>query len=131
MPSEQTACILCSRNCGLAVETDGVLGVFTLTRRHGTGKQAREGVLKLHLDDGSIDWRQWDAGQRHAFFTLTDWRNYGMRLEDHFAVGDGGDLTLGFEMERYGGRSREVRPASTLSFGDFRFGNTEIGRAHV
>ncbi|HQN39431.1 MAG TPA: TonB-dependent receptor plug domain-containing protein, partial [Thermoanaerobaculia bacterium] len=64
-------------------ETDGVLGVFTLTRRHGTGKQAREGVLKLHLDDGSIDWRQWDAGQRHAFFTLTDWRNYGMRLEDH------------------------------------------------
>lgn len=114
-------------------ETDGVLGVFTLTRRHGTGKQAREGVLKLHLDDGSIDWRQWDAGQRHAFFTLTDWRNYGMRLEDHFAVGDGGDLTLGFETERYGGRSREVRPASTLSFGDFRFGNTALfaGYAHT
>ena len=106
---------------------------LTLTRRHGTGKQAREGVLKLHLDDGSIDWRQWDAGQRHAFFTLTDWRNYGMRLEDHFAVGDGGDLTLGFEMERYGGRSREVRPASTLSFGDFRFVITALfaGYAHT
>lgn len=114
-------------------ESDGVLGVLTLARRHGEGARERVGTLKLHLDDGGIDWRQWDAARRQEFSTLTDWRNYGLRLEDRFAIGERGDLTLGFEAERYGGRSREERPAGAVPLGDFRFGNTALfaGYAHT
>ncbi|HSM50870.1 MAG TPA: TonB-dependent receptor plug domain-containing protein [Thermoanaerobaculia bacterium] len=114
-------------------ETEGVLGILTLARRHGEGERARQGTLKLHFDDGAIDWRQWDGARGQAFTTLTDWTNYGLRLEDRFAVGARGDLTLGFEAERYGGRSREERPAGVVPLGDFRFGNTALfaGYAHT
>ena len=48
-------------------ESDDAMGIVTLARRHGDGERAREGFVKLWLDDGSIDWRQWDGARRQAF----------------------------------------------------------------
>lgn len=104
-------------------ESDDAMGIVTLTRRHGGGDRAREGFVKVWLDDGSIDWLQWDASRRETFRTLTDWRNYGVKVEDRFAVGGRGDLTLGLEIERYGGASSEARPRGSVALGDFLFGN--------
>ena len=112
--------------------SDDAMGIVTLARRHGKGDRARDGFVKLWLDDGSIDWQQWDGTLREAFTSLTDWRNYGVKVQDRFAVGERGDLTVGLDVERYGGASREVRPRGEVALGDFLFGNTAVyaGYAH-
>ena len=104
--------------------SEDAMGIVTLARRHGDGARAREGFVKLWLDDGSIDWRQWDGARRQEFSTLTDWRNYGLKIQDRFAVGAGGDLTVGLDVERYGGVASEQRPSGPVPLGDFLFGNT-------
>ncbi len=108
-------------------ETGDTLAVLSLTRRHG----GRQGFVKLHLDDGSIDWLQWDAARRESFRSLTDWSNRGLRLQDQFGVGSGGDLTVGGELLDYGGRAQEARPAGTSTLGDFRFQNRAAYAAYT
>jgi iron complex outermembrane receptor protein len=100
-------------------ETDDAMGVLTLSREHG----GRKGFVKLYLDDGSIDWLQWDGGRQHSFRTLTDWENWGLKARDAFSVLGRGELTVGFDVESYGGKSREMRPAGEVPLGDFRFRN--------
>jgi iron complex outermembrane receptor protein len=99
--------------------SDG-MGILTLTRRHG-GKQ---GFLKLYYDDGGIDWLQWDATRREAFSTLTDWRNYGLKAQERFSVLGRGEITVGLDVDAYGGEAREERPLGPNPPGDFRFRNT-------
>lgn len=98
-------------------ETGDVFGLLALTRRHGE----HEGVLKLSLEDGDIDWLQWDATRHRSFRTFTDWTNWGLRARDSFGLGRGGTLTVGLDWTGYGGRSREEWPAGTTELGDFRF----------
>ncbi len=107
--------------------TDDTLAVLSLSRRHG----GRQGFLKLHLDDGSIDWRQWDAARSQSFRSLTDWSNRGVQLQDELGLGARGALTLGGELLDYGGRAREERPAGTTTLGDFRFQNRAVYAAYV
>ena len=64
-------------------------GVLTLSRHHGE----QTGFVKLAVDDGTIDWRQWDAEESLPFHTLTDWRNWTVKLQDAFTVLGGGTLT--------------------------------------
>jgi iron complex outermembrane receptor protein len=99
--------------------SDG-MGILTLTRRHG----GKAGSLKLYVDDGSIDWLQWDAAKLEGFSTLTDWKNYGLKAQERFAVLGGGEVTVGFDVDAYGGRSREEWPVGPKPLGDFRFRNT-------
>jgi outer membrane cobalamin receptor len=99
--------------------SDG-MGILTLTRRHGE----EAGFVKLYYDDGSIDWLQWDATKAEGFATLTDWRNYGLKSQERFAVLGRGEVTVGFDVDAYGGRSREERPLGPTPLGDFRFRNT-------
>jgi outer membrane cobalamin receptor len=99
--------------------SDG-MGILALTRRHGE----EAGFVKLYYDDGSIDWRQWDGAKAEGFSTLTDWRNYGLKSQERFAVLGRGEVTVGFDVDAYGGRSREERPLGPTPLGDFRFRNT-------
>jgi len=101
-------------------ESSDGMGVATLTRNHGQ----TSGYLKLYYDDGSIDWRQWDAASQQPFFTLTDWSNYGLRLRDRFAVLGRGLVTAGIDVDSYGGTSLESWPGQDRPLGDFRFRNT-------
>ena len=98
--------------------SDG-MGVLTLTRRHGT----KAGFVKVFYDDGAIDWRQWDATKLQGFSTLTDWRNYGLKAREQFGVLDRGELTVGLDVDSYGGQSHEERPAGVTPTSDFRFRN--------
>jgi iron complex outermembrane receptor protein len=100
-------------------ESDDALGVLTLTRRHG----AKEGFVKLSLEDGSIDWLQWDGGGKQSFRTFTGWRNAGLRARDAFDLPGGGELTVGLDVESVHGTSREARVAVDVPLGDHRFRN--------
>jgi outer membrane cobalamin receptor len=98
--------------------SDG-MGVLTLTRRHG----GKAGFVKLYYDDGAIDWLQWDAAKTEGFSTLTDWKNYGLKAQERFAVLGRGELTVGLDVDSYGGVSREERPLGEKPLGDFRLRN--------
>jgi outer membrane cobalamin receptor len=100
-------------------DTDGEMGVLTLSREHG----GRQGFVKLYLDDGAIDWLQWDGARQQSYRTLTDWENWGLKARDAFSVLGRGELTVGFDVESYGGKARETRPAGEVPLGDFRFRN--------
>jgi iron complex outermembrane receptor protein len=100
-------------------ETSDGMGVLTLSRSH----DGKEGFVKLYLDDGSIDWLQWDATSKVSFRTRSDWMNYGLKARDSFAVFGRGELTVGFDVDSYGGTAREARPAGEVPLGDFRFRN--------
>lgn len=100
-------------------ETDDAMGVFALTRSHG----GRTGFLKLYVEDGAIEWLQWDGTASEAFRTFTDWRNVGLKARDAFAIGSRGELTAGLDVESSHGISREERVASGVPLGDHRFRN--------
>jgi hypothetical protein len=99
--------------------SDG-MGILTLSRRHG----GKSGFLKLYVDDGAIDWLQWDATSREGFRTLTDWRNHGLKAQERFAVLGRGEITVGLNVDAYGGKAREERPLGPRPLGKFRFRNT-------
>lgn len=99
--------------------SDG-MAILTLTRRHG----GKAGFLKLYYDDGAIDWLQWDGAKAEGFSTLTDWRNYGLKAQERLAVLGRGEITVGLDVDSYGGKSREERPLGPKPLGDFRFRNT-------
>jgi iron complex outermembrane receptor protein len=100
-------------------ETNDAMGVLTLTRAHG----GKTGFVKLYVDDGAIDWLQWDSGKGQAFRSLTDWTNLGLKARDAYAVLGRGELTVGLDVDSYGGSSLEERPAGDVPLGDFRFRN--------
>lgn len=100
-------------------ETDDAMGVLSLTRSHG----GRTGFLKLYVEDGAIDWLQWDGAAAESFRTFTDWRNVGLKARDAFAVGSRGEVTAGLDVESARGVSREARGAGGVPLGDHRFRN--------
>jgi len=100
-------------------DVSDALSILTLSRRRGS----QTGFVKVSLDNGSIDWRQWDADQSQAFRTLTDWRNWNAQARNAFGVGARGTLTLGLELQSYGGQSHEERPSGPTPVSDFRFQN--------
>jgi iron complex outermembrane receptor protein len=100
-------------------DVDDALGVLTLSRHHGS----QTGFLKVSLDDGAVDWRQWDAKTSQPFHTLTDWRNWGAKAQDTFDVLGRGALTLGVEFQSYGGPTHEERVAGPTPVSEFHFQN--------
>lgn len=100
-------------------DTSNGMGILTLGRSHD-GKQ---GFVKLYLDDGSIDWMQWDAARRVSYRSLTDWANYGLKARDAFAVLGRGEITVGLDIDSYGGKARELRATGEVPLGDFQFRN--------
>jgi outer membrane cobalamin receptor len=103
------------------------LGVLSLTRRHGE----QSGFVKVSLDDGSIDWRQWSASLSDSYNTLTDWRNLGLKAQDTFGVLGRGALTVGAELQSYGGDARERYSGGPKALGDFRFQNRAVYAAYA
>lgn len=100
-------------------DSDDAMGVLTLTRRHGT----KEGFLKVWVEDGAIDWLQWDGGRKEAFRTFTDWRGAGLKARDGFLLPGGVELTVGLDVESVRGVSREARAEGDVPLGDHRFRN--------
>jgi len=67
-----------------------------------------EGFVKVYYDDGQIRWKdQWDGVG--PFDTNTDWNNYGIRAQQKLRLWTSGEITLGYDYDVYGGKSKEVR----------------------
>ena len=88
------------------------LSIATLHRQHGN----REGSVKLYRHEGDIDWRQWDGARRHAFTTLTAFESYGVRARQNLRLENRTEVVMGFDHDRYGGSTSEIRPTGTLPF---------------
>ena len=54
------------------------LRAATLGHSHGRWN----GKLKLYVDDGTFDWLQWSDREQHAFRSITDSTNYGLRWRE-------------------------------------------------
>lgn len=97
-------------------DTQDSFALLTLSHRTDHG----EGTLKLYYDDGQINWRQWNESpnpaQRYAFFTDTDWKNYGLKAEERLTPWRGGEIRAGLDLDFYGGDSVETRPTSSKTF---------------
>lgn len=82
------------------------------------------GFAKVYYDRGNIDWKQWDSETSETFSTLTDYDNYGVRLQEKLAITPRGEIVFGVDHDLYGGSAREQRPAGEFPQGDYRFANT-------
>jgi iron complex outermembrane receptor protein len=94
--------------------------VATLSHHHGD----RSGHLKLYLEDGTYDWLQWDRAAGEVFRSITDSRNYGLRIRETVTPWAGGELVLGLDHDLYGGEFVESRPAGDRLATDETFRNT-------
>lgn len=106
-----------------AVPRFGVRDTFavaTVTHRRG----AWEGEAKAYWQEGRIAWRQWDAGQRYAFRTLTDFSAYGVRVQERRPLGRQGQVVFGLDHGRYGGETEEIRPQRVFRFSRLLFTDT-------
>lgn len=96
--------------------------IFDLTASHdySWGK----GRIKLFYDDGVVRWRQFDFSRNEQFFSNTDWANSGLKLDERLHFWHGGEIVLGYDYFRYGGKFEEVHPTSTSRLDDTYFYNS-------
>ncbi len=91
-----------------------------LGHRHSWG----EGSVRVFVDDGAIDWVQWDVGAAEPFTTFTDWRNRGVRIRETLRPWTGGELVAGLDWDRWGGETFERRPVGDRPVRGFEFETT-------
>lgn len=63
------------------------------------------GSVKMYLDDGYANWRQWDeeADTPEQENGISDYCNYGIKIKETLNLWDGGEILGGFDVDRYGG----------------------------
>lgn len=93
---------------------------LTVSNKH----QGSSGFMKLYFEDGAVRWRQYDSQAQHAFFSNTDWKTSGFKIEQRFMPWEGGELTAGYDYLRYGGSFKEIRPTRVTSLDKTYFYNS-------
>lgn len=92
-------------------ETNDTLSILTLENRY----EATSGFVKLFIEDGSLDWRQWTgappAKKPQQLNTLTDYLNYGLRARQVFQAFAGNEVLAGFDADWYGGEVEDLYAA--------------------
>ncbi len=82
------------------------------------------GSIKLYVDDGEFDWLQWSDGDQHAFRSITDSTNSGIRVRETVSPWTGGELVVGLDYDVYGGSFVERHPEDDRLTSDLEFSNT-------
>ncbi len=82
------------------------------------------GFAKIYFEDGEVRWRQYDTAQKHVFFSNSDWKTKGLKIEQKTTPWSGGELTVGYDYIRYGGAFEEVRPTSRRTLDETYFYNS-------
>jgi iron complex outermembrane receptor protein len=82
------------------------------------------GSIKLYLDAGTFDWLQWSGAEQHAFRSITDSTNYGLRWREAISPWRGGELVLGLDHDLYGGEFVERHSGGDRLSTDLTFRNT-------
>jgi len=92
----------------------------SLSHRHGPWN----GSIKLYVDDGEFDWLQWSGTEQHAYRSITDSTNSGVRLRETVSPWAGGELVMGLDYDLYGGSFVERHPEDDRLTSDLDFSNT-------
>ena len=71
--------------------------------------------VKLYLDDGLQDWLQWDTTVPEPFYSITDYRNYGIKVKHQSFPWQSVKLILGIDNDFYGGDFVEERNSGNRS----------------
>ncbi len=87
-------------------------------------RPGRAGYLRFYLDDGGINWQQWDTAREVPWDTDTDYRNWGLRGRQDWSANDHLRLVMGVDWDHYGGRVTQVRDGRTDSSRQTGFWNT-------
>ena len=83
-----------------------------------------EGSLRLYANDGTINWEQYDYKKPEPFNTVTDYRNYGVKLRQRLHLWEKGEVVLAFDDDVYWGRATEERPSGDRVHDRLRFEDT-------
>jgi iron complex outermembrane receptor protein len=94
--------------------------VLTLEDRAG----ASRGFVKVYLDDGDLDWDQWDPKTAKPFNTTTRYRNYGVRAERAMSLWEGNETQAGLHWDNYGGAVVQDGPSTLYTFPSLTFQDT-------
>lgn len=100
--------------------TDDWLTIMTVSHEY----EKVSGHVKLSLQDGRISWEQWDAAAAEPFDSVTDYTDYGVRARETLRVWEGGELSVGYDLDNFGGEFVERRPSGDVGDTDARFYNT-------
>ncbi|MBN1442942.1 MAG: TonB-dependent receptor, partial [Planctomycetes bacterium] len=82
------------------------------------------GYLKLSFENGHICWEQWDTAAVEPFDSVSDWENYGLMARETFRLWEGGEVSVGYDLENFGGEFVERRPSGDRGDTSARFYNT-------
>jgi len=74
-----------------------------------------DGFMRLYMDDGSMNWQQWDATSSSGFDTNTDYLNRGLRAQQNIALTSATQLTVGLDYDAYGGKAVELRSTAAAT----------------
>jgi outer membrane cobalamin receptor len=99
------------------IDNDFVLA--TLAHSHNVW----HGTVKLYRDAGTFDWLQWSETELHAFRSITDSDNWGLRWRETTAPWAGGELVIGIDNDVYGGEFVERHPDDDRLTSDVTFRN--------
>ena len=83
---------------------------FTANLTVSNSGERTSGFLRLYLDDGKMNWQQWDAQNQEGFDTDTDYLNRGIRLQQNILFTPATELTVGLDYDSYGGEVAELHP---------------------
>jgi iron complex outermembrane receptor protein len=97
-------------------------GVYDLTASHLSSWG--EGLVKVFQDEGVVRWRQYDSTRRQTYFSNTDWRTSGVKLQEKLRPWTGGEVVLGYDFLRYGGSFHEERLTTSTGIDDTYFINS-------
>lgn len=82
-----------------------------------------EGELSVWMDDGHMEWNQWDSSLKIPYDYLMDYFNWGIRAEEKLHFWKGSTITLGYDHMVYGGDGVEEDsvPAHNFDYGEKYF----------
>jgi len=113
-------------------KTDDYFTVATLSHEYDWTK----GYVKLYLEDGDIDWvDQFNEGTSlNTDDTLTDYRNYGVRVRETVEPWDGTEILVGLDVDNISGEVDLISPPVPESHFDeetFRIVAPYVALSHI
>lgn len=91
--------------------SDDYMTVVTLAHQYASTK----GTLKLYWNRGTGNWRdQYDRTNKFYFDTITDWDNFGARLQEIITPWKNGEILTGVDLDFIGGKVLVDRPSPRL-----------------
>ncbi|HOD37087.1 MAG TPA: TonB-dependent receptor plug domain-containing protein [Syntrophales bacterium] len=112
--------------------SDDEMGVITIAHQYSSA----QGTVKLYWNRGTGDWQdQFDTAGGFHYDTVTDWDNYGGRLQEVITPWKNGEILGGIDLDFIGGKATidrdATRPDSTFPRETFRILSPYAALSHL